>query len=629
MAEPTTFASEPIHFGSFQVNLHTRELRKNGSKIKLEGQPFQVLALLLERPGKLVTREELEQKLWAPGTFVDFEHSINAAVKRLREILGDSADSPHFIETLPRRGYRFIYPVDGGPIAAEVPRLAAWWRARWVLGSLGIVAVLGILLAANFGRLRGRLLPALVEPRIKSLAVLPLENLTGDPAQEYFVDGMTNALIAELAKVRGLKVISRTSVMHYKGARKTLPEIARELQVDAVVEGTVERNGNEVKITAQLIRAATDTHVWAASYARTHQDVLRLQADVAEEITRQISNRLSPVERTGTSKPSVVDPEAYEAYLKGLYFSNRLIPNDLRTGLHYYQAAIGKDPNYAAAYAGLARTYMALSALGEMSGSEANARARQAAEKAVALDENLVEAHDALGAIAQLYDWDWNKAQREYRRAIDLNPNYASAHLGYSSLLLTLGKPKESAEEVRKAKELDPLSLSTYSSGVLHLYATRQYNEALLEARRGLELYPDAPLLHDFLSGIYAQTEQPRLAAEEALKAEESWGASQERMAALRRANEASGAEGLWWKRVELNKKVAGQQYLNAFDIANDYALLGDRSETLDWLERAYRVRDARFPYVKFIPLFDSVRSDPRFQDLMRRMNFPQQAPPS
>ena len=624
MTEPITSASGPMHFGVFQVNLHTRELRKNGSRIKLEGQPYQILALLLERPGELVTREELEQRLWAPGTFVDFEHSINAAVKRLREVLGDSADSPHFIETLPRRGYRFIYPVRG-PIAAEVPRPTAWWRARWVLGSLGIVAVLGILLAANFGRLRGRLLPASVEPRIKSLAVLPLENLTGDPAQEYFVDGMTNALIAELAKVRGLKVISRTSVMHYKGARKTLPEIARELQVDAVVEGTVERNGNEVKITAQLIRAATDTHVWAASYARVHQDVLRLQAEVAGEITRQIGNRLTPVERTGSSKPSVVDPEAYEPYLKGLYFSNRLTPNDLRTGLHYYQAAIGKDPNYAAAYALLARNYMALSMLGEMSGSEANARARQAAEKAVSLDENLVEAHDALGAIAQLYDWDWNKAQREYSRAIDLNPNYASAHLGYSSLLLTLGKPKESAEEVRKAKELDPLSLSTYSSGVLHLYATRQYNEALLEARRGLELYPDAPLLHDFLSGIYVQTEQPRLAAEEALKAEDSWGASQERMTALRRAYEASGAEGLWRKRVELNKKAAGQQYLNAFDIANDCAVLGDRSETLYWLERAYRVHDARFPYIRFIPRFDSVRSDPRLQGLLRRMNLPQQ----
>jgi len=625
LTEPTTSASGPIRFGVFQVNLHTGELRKNGSKIKLEGQPFQILALLLERPGNLVTREELEHKLWAPGTFVDFEHSINAAVKRLREILGDSADSPHFIETLPRRGYRFIYPVDGGPIAAEVPRPAAWWRARWVFGSLGIVAVLGILVAANFGRLRGRLLPASVEPRIKSLAVLPLENLTGDPAQEYFVDGITNALIAELAKVRGLKVISRTSVMHYKGARKTLPEIARELQVDTVVERTVERNGNEVKITAQLIRAATDTHVWAASYTRVHQDVLRLQAEVAEEITRQISNRLTPVERTGSSKPSVVDPETYEAYLKGLYFSNRLTPNDLRTGLHYYQAAIGKDPNYAAAYAGLASTYIALSALGEMSGSEANARARQAAEKAVALDENLVEAHHALGAIAHLYDWDWNKAQREYRRAIHLDPNYARAHLGYSGLLLTLGKPKESAEEVRKAKELDPLSLSTYSTGVFHLYVTREYNEALLEARRGLELYPDAPLLHDILSGIHAQTEQPRLAAEEALKAEESWGASQERMAALRRAYEASGAEGLWRKRVELNKKVAGQQYLNAFDIANDCAMLGDRSETLYWLERAYRVHDARFPYVRFIPRFDSVRSDPRLQDLLRGMNLPQQ----
>jgi TolB-like protein/DNA-binding winged helix-turn-helix (wHTH) protein len=634
-----------VRFGVFEVDLRSSELHKQGIKIKLHPQPFQVLAMLLEHPGELVTREQLRQRLWPADTFVDFEVGLNSAIKRLRDALGDSAESPHFIETLPRRGYRFIGREDygapaiaqasalAGPMVSGEPSTAATHETgaaaievaarRSRVNLLGILALAGLfaaMLGLNIGGWRQRLLRAPASGRIQSIAVLPLENLTGDPSQEYFSDGMTDALITELAQVRGLSVISRTSAMHYKGTRKALPEIARELHVDAIVEGTVRRNGSEVKITAQLIRAATDTHLWAASYARPQQEVPRLEAEVAEQISRQIWNDFAPVGRTGSSRPSTVDPEAYEAYLKGVYFFNKITPDALRTGLHYYQAAIDKDGKYAAAYSGLANCYMLLSTLGEMSSVEAYTRAREAAEKAVALDENLAEAHKALASIAYGYDWDWNTADQQFQRAIKLNPNLADAHLGYSFLLLVSGRLQESGEELRKAKEVDPLSLPMYTSTIYHLYVTRNYDEALGEARKGVELYPDALLLHDFLSGIYAQTKRPDLAAEEALKAEECAGASPERIAALRRAYQTSGPKGLWRKRIELNKKLAGQHYLNAYDIAYDYAALADTDQVIYWLEKVLRVRDPRLALVGLEPSFDSVRFDPRFQQIQGKL---------
>jgi TolB-like protein len=609
-----------------------------------------VLALLLEHPGDVVTREELREKLWPADTFVDFDTGLNSAIKKLRDALCDSAAEPRYIETLPRRGYRFIAEVKIGATATtkDSPAIAAFgpsellgdspsgesalqiaspvqagrrWKLWLTAAALGLIVA--VVLGINLLR-RWQSFGAGAPTPIQSIAVLPLENLSGDPSQEYFSDGMTDALITELAQVRRLKVISRTSVMHYKGARQKLPEIARELQVDAIVEGTVERDGNHVKIRAQLIRAATDTHVWAGSYVRVQQDVLGLQAEVAEEIAKQISKQLTPVELAGLSKPLKVDPEAYEDYLKGTYFFNKMTPDAIRSGLHYYQAAIGKDPSYASAYAKIAECYLLLSMLSELSRAEASVPGRRAAEKAAALDENLGEAHQSLGNVAQWYDWDWSKAEREYRRAIDLNPNIANTHLGYSSLLLFMGKPKASAEELRKARELDPISLTMYIALVHQLYLSQDYEQALLEARKALEIYPDAPLLHSILSGIYIKTEEPRLGAEEALKTEEYWGASQERMASLRNAYEAAGIKGLLRRRIELNRKSSGQRYLGAYDIACDSALLDDKDQVFYWLERVYREHDISFPYINVDPVFDSVRADPRYLALVKRAGISQ-----
>ncbi len=512
-------------------------------------------------------------------------------------------------------------PAPGETAATQAPQTVRRVWKLLTLAALGLILVGGL---AWLWRQRSTQPPTSAGSPIRSLAVLPLVNLSGDHDEDYLADGMTEALITELAQVRGLRVISRTSTMQYKGTRKTLPEIARELQVDAIVEGAVAHEGNEIKITAQLIRATTDTHVWAASYARVQRDVLRLQTEVAEQIARQIGNELTPAERKRSSSAATIDPEAYEAYLKGTHFFDKQTPDALRTGLHYYQAAIGKDPNYASAYAKIAQCYLLLSLLSEMPAAEAYVPAREAAEKAVALDANLGEAHHSLGDMAHFYEWDWIKAEREYRRAIELNSNDASAHMGYSSLLLFMGNPKASAEEIRKARELDPISLTMYVALVYQLYFSRQYDQALFEARKGLELYPDTPMLHSLLSGIYTQTQQPRLAAEEALKTEEYWGASQERMAALRHAYKTAGPKGLLRTRIGLNSKSAGEHYPHAYDIACDYAVLGDKDHSLYWLERAYRVHDLMLPYPKVDPAFESVRADPRFLALMKRAGIPQ-----
>ena len=667
-----------IRFSGFEVDVRGGEVRKHGIKIKLQDQPFRLLQILLEHPGEVVTREELQRQIWPSDTFVDFDRGLNNAVKRLREALGDSAEVPRFIETLPRRGYRFLAILDSrsapvrqmvrrpialeaatddvlvhaerteearpldGPDGLSAPPLSATQpgstEERQVssnaLGEslrltrrvgLALAAVVLALAFAGILFVRARSTARSASPPIHSVAILPLENLTGDPSQEYFSDGMTDALITELAQVRGLRVISRSSTMHYKGTRKTLPEIARELQADAIVEGTVARNGNEVKITAQLIRAATDAHLWAGSYTRVQRDVLRLQTDVAEQITRQIGNEISPFEHLRSSKALTVKPEAYEAYLKGTYFLNKMTPDAVRASLHYYEAAIGNDPSYASAYAKLSACYLLLSMLGQIPSSEAYAHAREAAEKAVALDENLGEAHQSLGDIAHWYDWDWSKANREYRRAIELNPNDAFAHLAYFELLLVMGRHKESAEELRKARELDPLSLPTRISVVSNSYFAREYETALLEARATLELYPEAPLLHTLLSNAYTQIHRLDLAADEAFKAEEYEGASQERLSALRRAYRTSGTKALRRRRIDLNRKGAGEHYLNAYDIAYDYAALLDKDQTFYWLDKTYSVRDPRLQLIAVEPGFDGVRSDPRFNDLVRRLNFPSQ----
>jgi len=453
--------SRVVRFGVYEADLRAGELRKQGLRLRLPEQPFQLLAILLEHSGQVVTREELQKRLWPDGTFVDFEQGLNAAVKRLREVLGDSAESPRFIETLARRGYRFIESLTASP------------------------------------------------GRIESLAVLPLENLSRDPEQEYFAEGMTEALINSLAKIGALRVVSRTTAMHYKGVHRPLRELAQELHVDGIVEGTVQRSGERLRISAQLLHAPTDTHIWAESYDRDLRDVLALQSEVAQAIAREIRIKLTPV-----------DPEAYEAYLKGRYHWNRR--PGVRKGIEYFEQAIAKDPTYAAAYAGLADCLSALSAWGVVPANEGCVKAKVLAEKALKLDPSLGEAHTSL-ALAAMYDFDFSTAQREFERSIELNPRYATGHHLFGFYLGAMGRYEEAYTELQRAIRLDPLlGLTNAFLGYIYLYA-RRYDQAIEQFVKTIELDPNSAFAHGGLGWAYRckSMHEPAIAAWE--KAVELW----------------------------------------------------------------------------------------------------------
>src|SRR5207249_8649098 len=399
-----------VRFGAFELDQDAGELRKQGTRMKLQEQPLQMLQVLLQRPGEVVTREELQQKIWPSDTFVDFDHGINNAIKRLREALGDAAETPHYIETLPRRGYRFI-----GKIECEALRM-------------------------------------------RSLAVLPLENLSHDPQREYFAEGLTEALITTLAKIGELRVVSRTSAMLYKNVRKPLREIARELEVDAIVEGTVLRAGHRVRITAQLIDAAKETHLWAESYERDLRDVLALQSELAQAIAREVQVKLTPQERAHLAQTRPVDPEAYEAYLKGRYHWNRRSGEGLDRAIQFFQQAIEKDPTYAAAYAGLADCLSVLGWWGFVSPDEGCGKAKGLAQKALEIVHSLAEAHASLAFATMFYDYDFSAAEREFERSIELNPRYATAYQWFGLSLAMTGRYEEGFTELKRAIRLDPHS---------------------------------------------------------------------------------------------------------------------------------------------------------------------------
>jgi TolB-like protein/DNA-binding winged helix-turn-helix (wHTH) protein len=401
--EETKRLTAPIRFGIFEVQ--AGELRRQGLKIKLQDQPFQILVMLLERPGEVVAREALQKRLWPADTFVDFDRGLNRAVNKLRKALGDNSESPRFIETLARRGYRFIAPVEtagwGLPDAqVESAQPGESSQKRWVAAAAGsLAAILLLCVGLNTGGMRDRLLAGRAQPRIESLAVLPLQNLSSDPAQNYFADGMTDGLITEVARIGSLRVISRTSIMQYKGAHKPLPTIAKELGVDAVVEGTITYSGQKVRITAQLIRASDDRHLWSEKYERDLGDALKLQGEVAQAIAEQIRIKLTPEEHTTFLRKRRVDPQAFEAYVEGSYFGSKVSQDSLNKSVALLTHAIELDPNYAQGYAGLSHSYYVIGMLGLRPAREAYAKAKAAAEKALELDPTVAEAHNTLAEV--------------------------------------------------------------------------------------------------------------------------------------------------------------------------------------------------------------------------------------
>jgi TolB-like protein/DNA-binding winged helix-turn-helix (wHTH) protein/Tfp pilus assembly protein PilF len=632
----------PLRFGVFELDLRAGELRKHGLRIRLQQQPFQVLAMLLEHPGEVVTRGELQKSLWAADTFVDFDHGLNKAINKIREALSDSAESPRFVETVARRGYRFLAEVkvaDAAPVrspepAAE-PHAAADSRDRWNVDSrlstskrhlpslaLQIVVIALLLLMASLAAWK-------VHPWnrtsqvIHSLAVLPLESLSSDASQDYFADGMTDELISDLGQISALRVISRTSVMVYKHARKPLPQIARELNVDAVVEGTVLRSGDRVRITAQLIEASSDKHLWSQSYEGELRDTLALQNKVASAIADQIRINLNPQERAALKNATVVNPEAYESYLKGRYFWNKRTADGLKVGLAYFNQAIDEDPSYAQAYSGLADTYALLGdwQFAVMTTKEALPRAKAAAIKALELNSGLSEAHNSLAFVLDGFDWDLDSGGKEFRRAIELNPGYANAHHWYAWHLALLGQYEDALAEMKRAENLDPLSLAINTQLAELLVLAHSYDESINQSRKTIEIDPNFALAHNQLGQAYLQKHMNNEAVAEMQKAVQLSDASPICVANLARAYVASGKRTEAGELLNDLKKRSNRIYSHASEIAMIYASLGDADQAMNWLERGYQERFN--PGVLLRPGLDPLRSDPRFEDLVRRVGLP------
>ena len=643
-------------FGVFEVNLQARELRKHGTRVKLSGHAFEILAVLLESPGEIVTRERLRARLWPAYTFVDFEHGLNTAVKKLRATLGDSPENPRYIETLPRVGYRFIAPVEtdgehtvrrakSAPYGTRLPNpdspprsglTAASGRSLSLVGRLAMAAfvVIGVALFLNIAKTRdvlvGFLRPsgapaeAIVSTgqRPHSIAVLPLENLSADRDQDYFVDGMTDELTTDLAQFKDLRVISRSSAVHYKGTNKTSLQIGKELGVDTLIEGTVERVGEHVRIRAQLIDCVSDRHLWAKSYDREFKDVLALQSELARDIVEHTQGNVlstQPLIRSADSR--LVNPNAYEAYLKGRYFWNKRTKEGFRTALEYFQAAIVNDPTYAQAYAGLADSYLLLGGYGFEEQKDAMSKARAAALKALAIDDRLAEAYTSLGMIVEQYDWNWTEAEKDYKRAIELNPNYSVAHHWYGDgYLAAVGKSEEAIAELRRAHELDPLSLVIATDLAKRLCYAGNSDEGMEQFRKVLEVDPDFVVAHYYLSQAYEMKGLFPEAIAEAKKIRPPdsipYAIAQlgHIYALQRRRREALGI-------ADQLQRISKRTHINPYYISTIYIALGERDLVFMWLERAYQQHSSTMTGLKTDPVYsDAIRSDPRFQDLMRRV---------
>lgn len=628
--------SSGLRFGVFEVNLDARELRKHGTRVRLRGQPFEILALLLERPGEIVAREQLRAKLWRADTFVDFEHSLNTAIKKLRAVLGDSPEDSRYIETIPRVGYRFIAPVQSlpspGPTPGETlasapqptdfpsaavpaPGLRSRRATRFALG--GGIALIG-LAAVLWGARLTRQPPSAIA--IRSVAVLPLENLSHDPSQDYFAEAMTDELITSLAKVRELRVISRTSTMKYQRTSKSIGEIARELNVDAIIEGTILRSGSEVHVTAQLVQAQPETHLWAESYSRSLGDLMAVESEVVREIAGAVRLTLTPEERAGLTSSHKVPPEAHQSYLQGRFFWNKRTPEGFTRSIEYFQQAIEKDPLYAQAYVGLADAYVLLSGYYSVPQDEAISKARAAAKKALEIDASLGEAHASLGLIAGNYDWNWDEAEREYRRAIELNPNYATAHHWYGEGFLALqGRFDEALAEMSRAQELDPLSaIIRVDTGAVYYFA-RRYDAAIAEYRRALELEPNFPLAHVWLSRAYQGKGMLREAILE-LQPQRQSDSSLLSLADLGRLYGQAGRREEAFKVLRELRERSAHGYLDAGLLLDVYLGLDDKDQVFSLLERAYREHSVILTSFKILPLYDPFRSDPRFADFQRRV---------
>ena len=627
--------SETVAFGGFELDCRSGDLRRAGASLKLQPQPAKVLVLLVKNAGTVVTRQELAEQVWGAETFVDFEHGLNYAIRQIRTVLEDDAEHPRYLETLPKRGYRFIAKVEAAGTVASGPAETSSAQTESVKTAsghaqarkqklLGVAAVCGLLGFGFFAwtQFTNRAKPSPGSAPIRSLAVLPLTNLSSDASQEYFSEGLTDELITELAKVGNLRVISHTSAVSFKGSGKRATEIARDLRVDAIVAGTVERAGERVRIRVQLINGQTDQHLWAESFDRDVRDVLDLEHDVAREIARRIGYRISnSTAKIGSAK---VSPGAHENYLKGRYHWNKRTEKGLLKGIEYFQKAVEENPGYALAHAGLADSYIILANWGFLPPGETYRKAKTAALKALELDNQLAEVQTSLAYVTLLYDRDWKGAEERFRQAIVLDPNYASAHQFYSILLMTSGRQSEAIAEIRRAQELDPLSLIVNDVVGWIYYEGRQYDESIEQYKKTLEIDPSyVPVLLD-LATAYLRKNQHEAAMVEFEKAKKAGGETALVLAGLAQAHALSGNKAGSLKILERLRKPSKDLFVSPWDLSLVYMALDEKGMAIALLKKAVEERNGWVIRLGVDPAFDTLRGQSDFGELVRQIGIPQ-----
>ena len=606
-----------VRFGdSFELDPAAYLLRRSGQTLRLERIPMEILLLLLEHRGELVTREQIVERVWGKDTFLDADNSINGAIRKIRQVLKDDPEHPRFIQTVTGRGYRFVAPLRD----IEAPATATARRAParlWIAAGL-VVLVVGAAAAAVVS-LRPRSAPAAKRVMV---AVLPFDNLTGDVRQEYFSDGLTEEMITQLGErdPEHLGVIARTSVMHYKNDRAPMDRIARELGVEYVLEGSVRRSRNDIRVTAQLIRAADQSPLWARQYDRTPADLLTLQGEIAQAIANEIQSSLGGDGGRGGAPAPTATPAfaAYDLYLRGAFLLNKRTVPDLHLAIRFFGAAIAKDTSYARAYAALANSYSLLGGYSALPPKAIYARARVAALRALQLDSLLPDAHTAFALIVQNSSMDWQTAEREFRRAIELNPNYATAHHWYAEQLMWRGRFDEALRESERARRLDPLSLIIAAdNGAIWFYA-RQYDRAIAKWQSILEVDPEFPRAHLIISayiekGMYAEALADVERRRHVIAAPVYWS---ELASIYGRAGRVAEARAALGKLLE----SAGHQTVQASYIAGAYSALRDTAQTITWLERAYAEHPSEIVTLKVEPAWDFARGQPRFKRLLERI---------
>jgi TolB-like protein/DNA-binding winged helix-turn-helix (wHTH) protein/Tfp pilus assembly protein PilF len=618
--QATSPPTDIFHFGIFQLDLKAGELHKAGVKVKLQDQPLRVLALLVDRAGQVVTREELRQRVWPSNVYVDFDQGLNNAIKKVREALGDSADSPRFIETVARHGYRFVATVRAAPAQPAEPR--SRFGLRTLRNGILISSTAALLAAVAYWAWPGSAMRGGPSSEKVILAVLPFDNLSGDPDQEFFSDGLTEEMIAQLGKLNPerLTVIARGSVAKYKHTSLAVNQIGRELHADYLVQGSVRRAPDRVRITVHLIQVPEQTDRWTESYDRELKDMIALQDSVARTIANHIHITLTPGQQSRVAARPNLDPDAYEAYLKGRYYWNKRTAEGMQKAQVYFQQAINKDPSDGAAYSGLADCNSGLTWHGFTSPAETLPRANAAALRAIEIDPQSAEAHASLALVLH-HKWDWPGAEAEFKRALQLDPRYANAHHWYGDYLSVRGRHDEALVEAKKALDLDPLNLMIGTWVGLRYYLARKYDGALEHSRNTVELDPNFAAAHLLLGETYVQMGLHEKGLAELQSAASLSGNSPLYLAQVAVAYASEGRKTEALQIITQLQTTSGKQYVSPYGFAQIYAALKDKEQTFKWLQIAYDDRAVWMSYLAVDPVFDGYRSDQRFQDLLRRVS--------